>query len=90
MVYENKGMLNEAVDAYTKALKSEPDNTEVRIRLGELWLNHKRNPGKAIHYLREALKVSGDRETTERIKETIRTVEKHGLPRRPGDMVKNP
>ncbi|MCB7129056.1 MAG: tetratricopeptide repeat protein [Candidatus Brocadiales bacterium] len=89
VVYENKGMLNEAVDAYTKALKTESDNTEVRIRLGELWLNHKRNPGKAMHYLREALKVSGDRETTERIKETIRTVEKHGLPRRPGDMVKN-
>ena len=67
MVYENKGMLNEAVDAYTKALKTESDNTEVRIRLGELWLNHKRNPGKAMLHLQEALTQSTNTEERKEI-----------------------
>ncbi|MCP4366124.1 MAG: tetratricopeptide repeat protein [Planctomycetes bacterium] len=78
LVYEKKGMTDEAVRAYTNALEADPSNAAMWMRLGELWLNDKKDPGKALHCFQEVKKYSTDQGTLQKANQIIEAIKERG------------
>ncbi len=90
LVYESKGMLDEAIGAYTNAVRVDPTNTAVWMKLGRLWLNHRKDAHKAMHYLREAQRVCTDQETLEEINKLVGVIQGQRLSQHLPDVRRTP
>ncbi|MEK7368062.1 MAG: hypothetical protein AABZ62_00230, partial [Planctomycetota bacterium] len=71
-----KGLREEAINAYTTAVNSEPENVAARMALAQLLFSHKKDPQEAIHHLQEARRVCKDQKALEMVNEILATLEK--------------
>jgi len=68
----------EAFSLYEKALKLSPDSFEYNAALGSIFLEDRRDPVKALPYLRKALASAPDSETKRDIETLVSRIEKGG------------
>ena len=70
---------NKALDLYLKVLKTEPDNADIKHRIGICYLNSEGEKEKAIPYLEEAVKKISTRYNVKSFKETNAPIEAYFL-----------
>ncbi len=68
-----------AIDLYLDVLKSEPDNADIKHRIGICYLNSEDEKEKAIPYLEEAVKKVSRRYNVKSFKETNAPIEAYFL-----------
>jgi tetratricopeptide (TPR) repeat protein len=56
--YYQKGKRSEAIENYKKELKDKPNNAEIHLKLGLLYMDNKKNVKRAKYHLRRVLEIN--------------------------------
>ena len=71
VIYFKKGQINEAYNKLLEAYQLDPTNADVHISLGVVYLDHFHDKEKALHHIKEALRLNPIHKQAEEMKKTI-------------------
>ena len=71
VVYFKKGQINEAYNKLLDACQLDPTNADVHISLGVVYLDHFHDKEKALHHIKEALRLNPKHKQAEEMKKTV-------------------
>jgi tetratricopeptide (TPR) repeat protein len=71
VVFFKKGQMNEAYNKLLEAYQLDPTNADVHISLGVVYLDHFHDKEKALHHIKEALRLNPKHKQVEELKKTI-------------------
>ncbi|HHT9112630.1 MAG TPA: tetratricopeptide repeat protein [Candidatus Wunengus sp. YC65] len=71
VVYFKKGQINEAYNKLLEACQLDPTNADVHISLGVVYLDHFHDKEKALHHIKEALRLNPKHKQAEEMKKTV-------------------
>ncbi|HHT9107179.1 MAG TPA: tetratricopeptide repeat protein [Candidatus Wunengus sp. YC64] len=71
VVYFKKGQINEAYNKLLEAYQLDPTNADVHISLGVVYLDHFHDKEKALHHIKEALRLNPKHKQAEEMKKTV-------------------
>jgi tetratricopeptide (TPR) repeat protein len=71
VIYFKKGQINEAYNKLLEAYQLDPTNADVHISLGVVYLDHFHDKEKALHHIKEALRLNPRHKQAEEMKKTI-------------------
>ena len=71
VVYFKKGQINEAYNKLLESYQLDPTNADVHISLGVVYLDHFHDKEKALHHIKEALRLNPKHKQAEEMKKTI-------------------
>ena len=71
VIYFKKGQLSEAYNKLLEAYQLDPANADVHISLGVVYLDHFHDKEKALHHIKEALRLNPKHKQAEEMKKTI-------------------
>jgi len=71
VVYFKKNLINEAYNKLLEACQLDPTNADVHISLGVVYLDHFHDKEKALHHIKEALRLNPKHKQAEEMKKTV-------------------
>ncbi|MBI2469732.1 MAG: tetratricopeptide repeat protein [Planctomycetes bacterium] len=71
VVYFKKGLLDDAYNKLQTAYQLDPTNADVHISLGVVYLNHFHDKEKALHHIKEALRLNPRHKQADEMRKTI-------------------
>ena len=71
VVYFKKNLINEAYNKLLESYQLDPTNADVHISLGVVYLDHFHDKEKALHHIKEALRLNPKHKQAEEMKKTI-------------------
>jgi len=71
VVYFKKGQINEAYNKLLESYQLDPTNADVHISMGVVYLDHLHDKEKALHHIKEALRLNPKHKQAEEMKKTI-------------------
>jgi len=71
VVYFKKGQINEAYNKLLESYQLDPTNADVHISLGVVYLDHFHDKEKALHHIKEALRLNPRHKQAEEMKKTV-------------------
>ena len=71
VVYFKKGQINEAYNKLLESHQLDPTNADVHISLGVVYLDHFHDKEKALHHIKEALRLNPKHKQAEEMKKTV-------------------
>jgi len=71
VVYFKKNLITEAYNKLLEAYQLDPTNADVHISLGVVYLDHFHDKEKALHHIKEALRLNPKHKQAEEMKKTI-------------------
>lgn len=71
VVYFKKGQINEAYNKLLESYQLDTTNADVHISLGVVYLDHFHDKEKALHHIKEALRLNPKHKQAEEMKKTV-------------------